>query len=43
MARGAHHPHYPGDIRAGFEDQAEVSEEELAADNKLKLFSRRKT
>jgi hypothetical protein len=41
MARGIHHPHHPGDIRTGFEDQAEVSVEELTADNRLKLFSRR--
>lgn len=39
--KGAHHPHYPGDIRTSFEDQAEMSVEELTADNRLKMFSRR--
>ncbi len=43
MARDVHHPHHPGDIRTCFEDQAEVSVEEVTADNKLKLFSRRQT
>lgn len=41
VARSVHHPHHPGDIRTGFEDQAEVSMEELTTDNKLKLLSRR--
>ena len=42
MAREVHQTHYPGDIRTGFEDQAEMSVEALTADNKLKLFSRRR-
>ncbi len=41
MAKDVHHPHHLGDIRTGFEDQAEVSVEELTVDNKVKLFSRR--
>jgi hypothetical protein len=41
MARNVRHRHHPGGIRTSFEDQAEVSVEELTADNKLKLFSRR--
>lgn len=39
MDRGVHHLHNPGDIRTGFEAQAEVSVEELSADNQVKLFS----
>lgn len=42
-ARDTHRPHQPGVIRTGLEDQAELSVEELTADNKLKLFSRRQT
>ena len=41
MARDVHIPHPLGSIRTSFEDQAEVSVEELTADNELKLFSRR--
>jgi hypothetical protein len=29
MARDVHHPHHPGEIRTGFEDQADMSVEEL--------------
>jgi hypothetical protein len=43
MARDVHHPHAQGDIRTAFEGQAELSVEELTADNKLKLFLRRQT
>lgn len=41
MARGVHHPHDVGDIRTSFEGQAELSVEELTANNELKLFSKR--
>lgn len=43
MARDVHHPHYPGDTRTGFGGQVEVLVEELTANDKLKLFSRRQT
>jgi hypothetical protein len=43
IARGIHHLHHPKDVRTGFEDQAEVSVEEVTVDNKPKLFSRRQT
>jgi hypothetical protein len=43
MVRGVRHSHRLGDIRTDFESQAVVSVEELTADNKLKLFSRRQT
>jgi len=39
MVRDVHYPHPLGDIRAGFEGQAELSVEELTAENELKLFS----
>jgi hypothetical protein len=43
MARNVHQPPHRGDIRTGFEGQAELSVEELTADNTLKLFSSRQT